>query len=230
MSGLMTSLPSASIGPRLEKPATWGTGVSVPVTFSPIRVTTRSVPPWTYSSTAGRAVSATCTVGTEWKSLSSEAGVTLVRIMPIPPASSTACDFSTRAFDPRSQTTILPVTFAGSSEPSRQSSGVVAPARPASPANTDGPEIVSPNPTDTDAPGNCAADVSPSSPRRTVPSQVGIVDAATVAYHGDAWSAVTGSGPELPALVATKTPAAAALKNEMSSGASTVVAEPPPIE
>ena len=33
-SGLMTSLPSARIGPRLEKPAICGVGVSVPVTLS----------------------------------------------------------------------------------------------------------------------------------------------------------------------------------------------------
>ena len=52
----------------------------------------------------------------------------------------------------------------------------------------------------------------------TVPSYVGIVDAATVVYHGEAWSAVEAPGPELPALTATKTPAAAALKNAMSSG------------
>ena len=29
-----------------------------------------------------------------------------------------------------------------------------------------------------------------------------MVDAATVVYQGEAWSAVTGSGPSLPALVA----------------------------
>ncbi|MNJ00715.1 hypothetical protein D3C73_1601270 [compost metagenome] len=57
-----------------------------------------------------------------------------------------------------------------------------------------------------------------------------MVDAATVVYQGEAWSAVETSGPSLPALADTKTPAAAALKKAMSSGASTVLAAPPPIE
>ena len=47
MSGLMTSLPSASIGPRLENPATCGVGVSTPVTFSPISVAVASAVPRT---------------------------------------------------------------------------------------------------------------------------------------------------------------------------------------
>src|SRR6478752_1176689 len=38
-SGLMTSLPSARIGPRLEKPAICGVGVTTPVTFAPTSVT-----------------------------------------------------------------------------------------------------------------------------------------------------------------------------------------------
>src|SRR6478752_6126003 len=38
-SGLMTSLPSARIGPRLENPAICGVGVSTPVTFAPTSVT-----------------------------------------------------------------------------------------------------------------------------------------------------------------------------------------------
>ena len=50
-------------------------------------------------------------------------GRTFAMIVPTPPASRTAAGLSTRAFDgavfpvglPRSQTTILPVTFAGSS-------------------------------------------------------------------------------------------------------------------
>ena len=78
----------------------------------------------------------------------------------------------------------------------------------------------------TDAP----APVKPFGQQSTVPSHVGIVDAATVVYHGEAWSAVEAPGPELPALTATNTPAAAALKNEMSSGWRTDVADPPPIE
>ena len=100
-----------------------------------------------------------------------------------------------------------------------------APACATSPAYTTGPVTVWPKGTDTDAPA-----ASKSSGSCTVPSYVGIVDAATVVYHGEAWSAVDAPGPELPALTETKMPAAAALKNEMSSDDSTVVAEPPPIE
>jgi hypothetical protein len=36
------SLPSASIGPRLENPATTGVGVSIPVMFSPCSVAVAS--------------------------------------------------------------------------------------------------------------------------------------------------------------------------------------------
>ena len=64
----------------------------------------------------------------------------------------------------------------------------------------------------------------------TVPSQVGMVDAATVVYQGAAWSAVDASGPEFPALAETNTPATAALKNTWSSGDHVVVAAPPPME
>jgi hypothetical protein len=56
------------------------------------------------------------------------------------------------------------------------------------------------------------------------------VDAATVVYQGDAWSAVEAPGPSFPALTATKMPAAAALKNAVSSVANVVVAAPPPME
>ena len=45
-------------------------------------------------------------VGTVWKSLSSEFGVTFTRIIPMPPARFTSADLSTRVVDPRSQTTM----------------------------------------------------------------------------------------------------------------------------
>jgi hypothetical protein len=128
---------------------------------------------------------------------------------------------------PRSQTTILPATLAGSSVPRKHKAASLgaAPALATSPEYTTGPVRLSPNGTVTEAPAAWKPFGSV-----TVPSYVGMVDAATVVYHGDAWSAVAAPGPLLPALTATNTPAAAALKNEMSSGWSTVVAEPPPIE
>ena len=54
-------------------------------------------------------------MGTEWKSAFSELGLVFTRIMPTPPASCTARLLFTRAVTPRSQTTILPATLAGSS-------------------------------------------------------------------------------------------------------------------
>ena len=53
----------------------------------------------------------------------------------------------------------------------------------------------------------------------TVASKLGEVDAATVVYQGAPPCAVDAPGPSLPALTATNTPAAAALKNAMSSAA-----------
>src|SRR5262249_541783 len=92
-----------------------------------------------------------CTDGTKWKSASSScASVTLLRIMPTPPASFTARLLSTRALVPRLQSTIFPVTFAGSSVPEKQSSGwpAGAPARPAFTESMSGDEgTAEPRPT-----------------------------------------------------------------------------------
>ena len=98
----------------------------------------------------------------------------------MPPASLTTCDFSARALPPRSQTTMWPATFAGSRVPGRQSCGSAAPAAAASTAAIEGPVTFCPNGTLTEAPA-CA---NPSN--CTVPSQVGMVEAATVVYQGDA--------------------------------------------
>src|SRR6478735_4565133 len=43
-SGLMTSRPSARIGPRLENPAICGVGVTLPVTLSPTSVAVAPAP------------------------------------------------------------------------------------------------------------------------------------------------------------------------------------------
>src|SRR5215211_5784759 len=80
------------------------------------------------------------TVGIAWRSPLSELGEVLMSTMPTPPASRTTNDFSMRAFTPRSQTTSMPVTSAGSRVPGRhsaESSGSV-PAAPDSRAATIG--------------------------------------------------------------------------------------------
>ena len=60
-------------------------------------------------------------VGTLWKSASSVPATTLASTIALPPAMATARLLSTRALIPRSQTTIRPATFAGSSVPRKQS-------------------------------------------------------------------------------------------------------------
>ena len=50
--------------------------------------------------------------------------------------------------------------------------------------------------------------------------------AATVVSHGELCATVEAPGPLLPAEVATKTPAAAALRNASSTGSTTKVREP----
>src|SRR5262249_57638593 len=77
-----------------------------------------SAVPLTYALIAAPSVLVTCTVGTEWKSAFSEFGLVLASTMPTPPASLTARLLSTRSLVPRSQTTILPATAAGSRKPS----------------------------------------------------------------------------------------------------------------
>ena len=50
--------------------------------------------------------------------------------------------------------------------------------------------------------------------------------AATVVSHGELWATVEAPGPLLPADAATKTLAAAALKNATSTGSTTKLREP----
>ena len=115
MSGLSRSLSLDSAGPREEKLATWGTGVGAPPVVSPgVNVAVGAVVV-AYVLMAAPATSSTWTVGTTCRSESRLPGETLVRIIPTPPAALTAADLSVRAMTPRSQTTILPVTLAGSS-------------------------------------------------------------------------------------------------------------------
>src|ERR1043166_7188290 len=120
---------------------------------------------------------------------------------PTPPASCTARLLLTRAFTPRSQTTILPATFAGSSTgtpalsmAAKQSCTAVglAPANPAAVASisgavgttdaSDGPLTVVPLPKVTTA----------------VASRL-IAPAATVVRHGAGCATVPAVGPLLPA-------------------------------
>ncbi len=138
MSGLSRSPFPAGDGPRLEELATFGalTRTAVPGLIVAVGL----VVPLTYALTAGAALSSRWTVGTECRSESSVPGVMLSRIMPTPPAFFTCRLLSTRAFPPRSQTTILPVAFAGSSVPAWQRARLAGSAlgRPASLARTTG--------------------------------------------------------------------------------------------
>ena len=163
-----------------------------------------------------------CTVGTEWMSASREPGVTFTRIMPMPPASATALDLSTRAIAPRSQSTILPAVFAGSSEPGthRRASSALAPAAATSLECTTsaGPTPVRAE----DAPRTLVPSES-----STVPvSSLENVSAATVVTHGEEWFTVFAVGPELPPEAETKIPASAAERKAMATGSTTEVLLP----
>jgi hypothetical protein len=145
--------------------------------------------------------------------------------MPAPPACFTARLLLTRALVPRSQTTILPATLAGSSTAvpllsaavkQRRSAVALAPGRPAACASmtpavtivaSDGPEYVV-------------------GPRVTAPWPVRLcVPAATVVTHGLGWATVKKS-PSLPAEADTKMPDAAALRNAISAGSAKFVCVP----
>ena len=162
-------------------------------------------------------------IGTKWKSALSELGVGLYRIMPTPPASLTARLLSTRALTPRSHSTILPVTLAGSSVPMKHS-------------RTCGRRRHRPGPAfdrvdqrrRTARPGRrrrrctwrrCRAS-------RTWWTGRSWVLAATVVIHGRLCATVLAPGPLLPAEAATNTPAAAALKNASSTGSTMESGEP----
>src|SRR5262245_42276376 len=122
--------------------------------------------------------------------------------MPTPPASFTARLLSTRALLPRSQSTILPVTFAGSStgaplftmEVEKHSATSVASA-PGRPAVVESMNGAGPTAAASDAPVYVAPlpSVRVASPLRLC------VPAATVVIHGDGCATVPVVGPLLPA-------------------------------
>src|SRR6266545_2624254 len=211
-SGFRMSPPPAVLGPRDENPATSGAGAfRTSVAFGQLPVADEPAPV-TYETIAVRAALSTCTAGNECRSAFVDApSTTLATITPMPPASLTAALLSTRALagaaPPRSQTTILPATFAGSScaapaalaEKHCRSRFGSAPARPTAEAGTIGPET----PFVIEAPANVAP-----LPRVSVVTPLRLcVPAATDASHGLMWATVLAVGPLLPADVATKTPA-----------------------
>src|SRR4051794_20954853 len=112
-SGLSRSPPPARSGPREENEAVNGAGALV--TSSALLIVAVAPAVAAYALTAERSVSARCTVGTTCRSALIEFGEVLTRIMPTPPASWTARLLLVRPVTPRSQTTILPATLAGSS-------------------------------------------------------------------------------------------------------------------
>src|SRR5436305_2826868 len=155
----------------------------------------------------------TCTVGTTWKSAFSELGAAFHMIMPTPPASLTAWLLSVRLTTPRWHSTILPVTLAGSSEPSLHTvaSSAVAGALAAVAESISGAD-------GTAAPTPTPVYVFPLPRVADLLNPVSCVPAATVVSHGIALSTVDGAGPELPAAAETNTPAAAACMKASSSG------------
>src|SRR6478735_3366695 len=214
-SGLSRSPLDARVGPREENSAICGTGGgSAPVVSVAFRLAVMPGVAFTTSLIFG---SPTWTVGTLCRSASSEPGVRLTRTMPTPPARLTSALLSTRATTPRSQTTILPATLAGSSELGAHSAASVARAAAVftSTASTIGLESTSL--LMTLAPANLLPSDSSAVPRRVLSN----VEAATLVIQGPAWLTVEAVGPELPAEAATKIPAAAALRNARET-ASTV--------
>src|SRR6185295_12496460 len=170
-------------------------------------------------------VGITCRIGSVVLAL---VGV-LARIMPTPPASLTACALLTSTLPPRSQTTILPATLAGSScgtpdvlsaaRKQRATSAGTAPAAAASVAsiNGDGPTAAV-----YEAPLKVVPLPSVTEP---LPSRLW-VPAATVVIHGDGCATVAVAGPLLPAEAATNTPASAANRKAISTGSAKLVRVP----
>src|SRR6478735_1122056 len=143
--------------------------------------------------------------------------------MPMPPACLTAALLATRSLTPRSQTTILPVTLAGSSVPGKHSVVLVgfAPASPTAVETTSG---AGPAPAPTPRPVYLAPLPSVSvfvAPRSWVL-------AATVIVHGELCATLEAPtvSPLLPAEVETKTPASAAPRKASSSAVTMYWLEP----
>ena len=134
----------------------------------------------------------------------------------------------TRAVTPRSQTTILPATLAGSSTARRRRRLRRSTARAASDRRRQRRRPSS---------RSAAPDRPRSRPRRrcrstplpsvTEPSPLRLcVPAATVVSHGLGCATVLVVGPLLPAEAATKTPASAANRNAISTGSRKLVCVP----
>src|SRR5213592_1228303 len=148
--------------------------------------------------------------------------------MPTPPAALTFLDFSMRGLTPRWQSTALPATLAGSSESAKQrsASAVATPAAAASAASmisvafnapvTDAPVSVNAAPAD----GVTVAVASKDRAGLSAPTEV--IQGTAVGVP-----TVPGSGPSLPAELATKTPASEAPRKANSTGSMTFDVVPP---
>jgi hypothetical protein len=127
-----------------------------------------------------------------------------------------------RALSPRRQSTTLPATLAGSSVLGLHSATSVAgtPARPAPAASTSG---VSGSAFVTEAPLIVNVSLAPLTVTVAVKDRASEL-AATVVSHGTEAGepTVPAPGPSLPAELATKTPASAALRKAIESSPITV--------
>src|SRR4051794_30296002 len=217
-SGLRMSPPPARSGPRDENDAVNGAGSLYVMVAGLIVAVAPAVAAYVF--TAARSVSARCTVGTKWKSALIEFGEVFTMIIPTPPASCTARLLFTRALVPRSQTTILPATLAGSrtavpalstAAKQRRTAVASAPESPAAVASISGAVTAA---AATDAPLYVTLLPSFTEP---IPFRL-CVPAATVVVHGPGCATVEVAGPLLPADSATKIPASAAKRNETSTG------------
>src|SRR5690349_1101426 len=120
MSGLSRSDEPDRLGPADENAAISGARAWM-ATAAAIDAVGLAVPAM-YALIAVPSGVPTCTVGTKWKSALSELVVGLYSTMPTPPAFLTARLLAIRSLTPRRHSTILPVTLAGSSVFSKQSS------------------------------------------------------------------------------------------------------------
>src|SRR3954452_18652036 len=155
------------------------------------------------------------TDGTEWVSGTVVLLVRLTMIMPTPPAAFTVALLAIRSLPPRSHSTILPATLAGSSWPAQHwaTRAGLAPAAPTALDCTSG------------AGPTTAGDIEVPVNVRPSPSVTGAVNvrsslpAAPVVTHGSGWFT---TAPEevrsaLPAAAATNTPASAACRKASST-------------
>src|SRR5256885_2443462 len=151
--------------------------------------------------------------------------------MPAPPAALTLRDLSIRALPPRWQRTTLPVTSAGSSALPRHSWAAAGSA----PARVELAESTTP------VAGSAAVTEAPLTSNGRAPAGVIVAVAWNVRAGASAptevsQGAVVGvatvpaSGPELPAALATNTPASDAPRKASCTGSATLVFAAPPIE